>query len=109
MLIGSKNLANGDIRRVIIDYRDWLLEGDWLSVVVASIGSTSVDNKGHFVNVPPASGLYASNVTLDQENKSVYLTVNAGNVNGNFTLQVEVTDTIGQVITDTLAFTVSNP
>jgi hypothetical protein len=94
MQLGSRILSKGDNRRMIIDYRDWLAEGRTLSAAtVTAIGATSTVT----VAVP----------TFDDAQRRLYLHVQAGQISEKFTATVQVTSTDGQIVTDTIAFTVT--
>lgn len=99
MLVGSHTVATGDVRRVEIDYADWLEHGQHITASVATVLTAGVTS---FVSnpVPPENS---------KKTRAIFF-VHAGTVvNESFTVQVQVTDTLGQVVNDTVQFTVLAP
>lgn len=98
MLIGAKQHTAGNVRRFSVNYEDWLEEGRTLN---------------------QSSGFSASNVTatvtdvvvgtVSTTAKKLYFWVSGGSINEVFTVQVQVTDTLGEVVIDTIQFSVVQP
>lgn len=93
MILGTKTLAQKDVRRYTIEYE--LDKGYTLVTATVTVPAGTVSTIGA--------------VTLDPKHQKVYFYVNAGAVNENFTATVQVTDTEGQTVNDTIAFVVTNP
>jgi hypothetical protein len=96
MLIGSKQHSAGDRIRYEVDYIDWLDTGRTIrpnnfSAAVSSGTTTAV--------------IDTVSVTADK----LYFFVNGGANNEAFTVQVSVTDTLGEVVVDTINFTITAP
>jgi len=96
MLLGSRQITSGDVRRYVIDYSEFLQKGTTLTTPSASIsaGATST----------------VESVSLDDTNTKMILYVTGGSVlNETFTVNVVVHDTNNQVVNDTIDFTVVSP
>ena len=91
MTLAQRNFGVGDTRRVAISYKQWLATGAVLASVAVSI----------VVTVPPATST-VQNATLSPDRTGVYFYVTMGVVNEQFTVVVTVTDTNGQVVSDTV-------
>jgi hypothetical protein len=98
MLIGIKQHTAGNKTRYHVNYRDWL-----------DAGRTLNQSTGFSATVlAPAP----ADVTVDQASVTaddLYFWVNGGSLNEAFTVQVQVTDTLGEVVIDTINFTVVPP
>lgn len=95
MLIGRKTFSAGNVTRYGVDYGAWLLEG---CTLVQSGFSASV--------LAPAP----SDITVDQvvvTADHLHFFVSGGSVNETFTVQVQVTDTLGEIVIDTIDFNVT--
>lgn len=99
MLLGQKPHTAGNATRFVIDYSDWLLEGESLAapatVVMDPLTATVNDVTIGAVAITPSNHL-------------VFL-LSGGSVNETFTLDVQVHTSRGEVKNDTLAFTVIKP
>lgn len=96
MLLGSKILAISDIRRYTIDYSEFLFKGITLATVTATVTTPYVKTT-------------VGSATLDDAKRKVYLFLIAGTVVENLTVQLEITDSLGQQINDTINFGVVEP
>lgn len=98
MLVGQSKLAQGDVRRITVDYSDWLqYRGSHIQNVNATVITAGVVST-------------VSSPQTDSKSKSAIFFVHASSVlNEAFTVQVQVTDTLGQVVNDTVTFTVIAP
>ena len=99
MRIGKKFHTAGDTTRYWVDYFNWLEDGRTINPetgfsAVLQAGSTVTDVTINQVTV-----------TADK----LYFFVEGGSVNETFTVQVQVTDTLGEVVIDTINFTVTPP
>ncbi len=102
MLIGNKQHTAGAKKRWRIDYREWLDEGRTLQA--SGFSATLL--------VPPAlNDVTISGVTVTEDDLIFF--VQGGSVNGGvneaFTVAVQVTDTLGEILPDTINFTVVQP
>lgn len=97
MILGTRNYAYGDVRKIPFNYREWLMEGYVLKSVTATIS--------------PATGIQSTvgAVTLDPEEQRAFVQLNCGAVNESFTLNIVASDTFGQVVNDQLAVNVVAP
>lgn len=95
MLLGTRNIAQGDKRKYTIDYRDFLEKGVTLKLPV----------------VTAAGALYATvgAVTLDTSDTRLIFFVQAGTISETFTAAVQVQDTNGEIVNDTIDFRVVAP
>ncbi len=96
MLLGTRNYAQGDVRKLVINYCDWLLQGYVLSAVTATITPTTAKS-----TVAAAS--------FDPTEKVVFIPITCASVNESFTLNVQATDTFGQTIHDQININVVAP
>jgi hypothetical protein len=97
MLLGTRNYAQNDVRKIVINYCDWLLPGYVLSAVTASI--------------TPTTGIVSTVAapTLDPTEKVAFVPLTCGGVNESFTLNIQATDTFGQIINDQININVVAP
>lgn len=95
MQLAARTLRTGDNRRLTIDYRDWLWEGAHLSSAT--------------VSVPGGTHSSVGTQSFDEGRKRLYFYIQAGSISEIFTATVQVTSTDGQIVSDTIAFTVQNP
>lgn len=101
MLLGTRNITSGDIRRYEIDYTDFL---------------TAAGATGHLVSpsvviapsTPPATSTVQSFLMNAQENR-LFFYVKGGIVSEQFTVNVTVQDSQGETVNDTVAFMVVSP
>lgn len=94
MLLGNKNIAAGDVRRIAVDYKLILQEGTHLaSATVSSSSLTSTVNQE----------------SLSVAQTVVFFYVKAGANQETFTVSLVVADNIGQTFNDTLVFNVVGP
>lgn len=98
MLIGSKQHTAGNKTRYEIDYDEWLDDGRTIN---ASSGFSAA------VVTPAPADITISNVSVTAHR--LYFFVAGGSINEAFTVQVQVTDTLGEIVTDTVNFTVVPP
>ncbi len=100
MLIGTKQHTAGNRTRYWVDYIDWLEDGRTLNQVSGS--SVSI--------ITPAPAPADVTVSVAQINQDrFYYWVQGGSVNETFTVQIQVTDTLGEIVIDTVQFTVVQP
>lgn len=97
MLIGTKQHTAGNKTRYEVDYIDWLDDGRTL----ASTGFSAAP----VAPAPADVTLSSVSVTADK----LYFFVVGGSVNEAFTVQIQVTDTLGEIVIDTVLFTVVQP
>lgn len=98
MLIATKQHTAGNKTRYEVLYDEWLDCGRTLNQV----------NGFSATLVAPAP----ADVTVGQASTtshSLYFWVQGGSVNEVFTVQVEVADTLGEIVVDTILFTVVAP
>lgn len=96
MLLDTRNIVQGDTRRFVIDYRDFLTKGYILATATATL-------------TPGATSTVGA-VTLDETFTQVYMYITGGTaLNEIFTASLQVTDTDGQTVNDTINFTVVAP
>ena len=95
MLLGTRNITQGDTRRVVIDYRGWLDKG----VVLRTIT----------VSVPAGTTSTVQGAVLTEDKRSAVFYVTGGNLNESFTVAVQITDSASETVNDTLDFTVVAP
>ncbi len=94
MLLATINLTSGDVRRIPIDYSDFLSQGYTLTSVTATISPTTASSTTTQVQVDPDADL-------------AWIWVTGGTVlNENFTLNIVAKDNFGEVLNDQIAFTV---
>lgn len=98
MLLGTKLHTAGNTRRFQIDYSNWLEEGESLSsgTVVKPPGVALPD-----ITLSPAASVLNSTHLL--------FTMAGGSANEAFTLNVQITNSRGEVKNDTVGFTVVAP
>lgn len=96
MILGQKAHTAGDTIRYIIDYSRWLEDGVSLSIATVAMdpGSSLI----HDITI--------SLVTVLAAHSRVSFLMAGGSVNETFTLDVQVTDSRGEIKNDTLQFTV---
>lgn len=102
MLIASRAHTAGNSIRYEIDYSQWLEEGRTLK----NSGFSAVMIPDTLGNLPPAD------VTINQVSVTsthLYFFVNGGSLNETFTVQVQITDTLNEVLIDTINFNVIAP
>jgi hypothetical protein len=81
----------------MIDYNEFLQFGEKLKTFTLAIAT----------QVPAATSTVNSAISFfDVDDTQLYLFVIAGIVGENFTVNVQVTTTYGEIVNDTLAFTV---
>lgn len=98
MLIGSKQFTAGNNTRYEVDFSQWLDEGRTLNQQSGFLAT--------LVAPVPAD------VTINQVSVTahkLYFFVSGGSVNETFTVQTQVTDTLGEIVIDTINFTVVAP
>lgn len=99
MLLGSQNITHGDTRRFLVSYEDFLIRGAVLTAltVTVNVGATSSIGTG---TIQPK---------LSPTDKSIVFLVLAGVLNEVFTVSIQITDNLGNIVNDTLKFTVVAP
>lgn len=103
MKIARKAFSIGSTTRYFVNYEYWLQEGRTLSQVALACNATLIadpDVPGSFV--PTDVVVNQIQVTADK----LYFFVSGGAVNETFTVEVQATDTLGEVIVDTIEFVV---
>ena len=95
MLLGTRNITQGDTRRVVLDYSGWLTLGVVLKTATVS------------VNTGATSTVQGAALTEDKRHVIFYVT--AGNLNEGFTVSVQITDSASETVNDTIAFAVVAP
>lgn len=97
MLLGQRTLTSGDVRRITIDYSEFLPKGVVLATATVTLSPIGITSS---VGAP----------TLTDAKNGIYFNITGGTaLNEAFTATVQVTDTYGEVINDTLNFTVVSP
>ncbi len=102
MLLSSKNVGAGDTRRVTISYDDFLAKGETISTIAVTAA----------VTIPPAissigSGGLAPSRFLDE--RAIVFYVLAASINEKFTVDIQITTSLSQIVNDTITFTVVAP
>lgn len=93
MLLGTRSLAAGDIRKYEIDYRPYLCYGNKLSTVSVTVSADALST--------------VDTVTIYSAETIVSFMVNAAAVNETFTASIEATMDDGEVLNDTADFIVT--
>lgn len=101
MLLGTRNITSGDIRRCEIDYTDFL---------------TAAGATGHLVSpsvviapsTPSATSTIQSFLMNAQENR-LFFYVKGGIVGESFMVNVQIMDSQGETVNDTVQFLVVSP
>lgn len=94
MLMRSIAHAAGNHIRYEIDYSDWLREGDTLTTVTVVMDPTT-----------PTADVVISGILVAQGHKAFFMLA-GGSVNETFTLDVQATDSRGEITNDTIKFTI---
>lgn len=102
MLLGTRNITFGDIRRYEIDYTDFL---------------TAAGATGHLVSpsvviapsTPPATSTVQSFLMNAQENRLFFYVKGGTVISEIFTVNVTIQDSQGETINDTIGFQVVSP
>jgi hypothetical protein len=92
MLLGSKTHTVGDTRRWTVQYGDWLANTATIDTIVATSSSTTCT-----VQTPTILGT------------DVVFFLIGGTLNEQLTVTLVMTDDLGNIKTDTIAFTVIAP
>jgi hypothetical protein len=103
MKIARKAFSVGAALRYVVDYGYWLQEGRTLSPTTGACTAVLIadpDIPGS--SVPTDVTVNQIQVTADK----LYFFVTGGSVNETFTVQVQATDTLGEIIIDTVEFVV---
>lgn len=98
MLLATKQHTAGNKTRYGVDYCEWLEVGRTLD---QSAGFTAT------VNAPAPADITLSGVSVTATR--LYFFVAGGSLNEAFTVETKVTDTLGEVVVDTIQFTVVQP
>jgi hypothetical protein len=97
LLLSTINLTTGDVRRLAIDYSDFLPQGYQLTGVTPSI-------------TPATASSTVTQTQIDPDSDLAWIWVKGGTVlNEQFTLLVVATDNFGEVLNDQINFTVVAP
>jgi hypothetical protein len=96
MLIGSRKHTAGNRTRYWVNYCLWLPEGRSLNAAGCTVAL-----------VAPLADVTVDTVSVTADR--VYFFVNGGSVNEIFTVQVQATDSLSEVVIDTIQFTVVAP
>jgi hypothetical protein len=99
MLLGSQNITTGDTRRFMVSYEDFLIKGAVLTTVTVAVNAGVTSSIG-------TAGLAPKLFPTD---KSIVFWVIAGVLNEVFTVSVQVVDNLGNIVNDTIKFTVVAP
>lgn len=100
MRIAQRFHGAGNKTRYYVDYSNWLDDGRTLS-----------SSNGAF-SAALATDSTVTDVTIDQVSVTpdrLYFWVSGGSINEAFTVQTQVTDTLGEIVNDTVDFTVVAP
>ena len=101
MLLGTRRIAVGDNRRITVDYSGFLPQGVTLNGKTVALVLTTPNGSS------PTSTVGA--VSYDPTQSQIYFNVTAGVLNELFTANVQVTDTNGEIVNDTINFIVAAP
>ena len=99
MLIGTKQHTAGNKTRYEVDYDQWLDDGRTLNP--SSGFSAALQTPGTPADVTVG--------TVSVTASKLYFFVSGGSINEAFTAQLQVTDTLGEIVNDTVNFTVVPP
>lgn len=100
MLLGSRTLAVGDIRRYPVSYRNYLLPG-------IKVESVTVTPLALPTGLTPTSTV--TQAYVEEDGNGIVFYVKAGVLNEAFTAQVVITDTVGETVNDTADFLIVAP
>lgn len=92
MLLGQRNLVSGDTRRVTVDYSGVLTQGVKLDVATLTLTGAATSSAQLPVVLPA--------------NTAVYFMVTGGDVGEQFSVNLQVVDTDGEVFNDVVEYTV---
>jgi hypothetical protein len=97
--LGSRNISQGDVRRLVFDYTDFMGQGfDITSVTAAIVPATSTSTVG------------PQNPQIWPTEKGFWVWITGGSqLNEQFTLNLVVKDNFAEVLNDTVNFTVTAP
>jgi len=95
MLLGTRNITQGDTRRVVLDYSGWLTTGVVLETIT--------------VSVPTGTTSTVQGAVLTEDYRHAIFYVTGGILNENFTVAIQITDSAGETVNDTIVFTVVAP
>lgn len=96
MLLGTRNLTSGDVRRYQVSYRGFLAPGEKIKLPTVTIPAGLTSSIGA--------------VSMDVDDDLVFFFVTGGsNLNEAFTATVQVQTTYLQTINDTIAFQIVSP
>lgn len=98
MLLGRKPHTAGNHKIFEVDYDQWLADGDSLTAATVVLSSAFT-----------ATVTDVSIATITVKPRHFYFTLIGGAVNETFTLDVQATDSRGEIKKDTLGFTVVAP
>ena len=99
MLLGSQNITQGDTRRYLVSYEEFLIKGAILTAVTVAVSAGATSAVG--------TGPTAAKLTVDEKGIIFWLT--GGNLNEKFTLNIQVMDNLSETVNDTVDFTVIAP
>lgn len=97
MQLGSLRYATNDVRIFAIYYGEWLAQGYVLSTVTVTIPTANIVST---VDSPAVQS---------PDSLTAYIKITCGDVKESFTLDVVATDTLGQIVHDTVDVTVVDP
>lgn len=101
MLLGTRNITANDLRRYEVNYSDFL-RGAGAKGVLKSPSVTIQNPQGILSTV--------TSYSVSTDGLRLYFYVQAGpNVNEVFVVAVQVQDTQGELVNDTVGFTVISP
>lgn len=98
MLLGTRIIAQNDLRQFRVNYREFLAKGAFISTVVVTLPAGVASS----IPVSPAQA-------LSPDKEEVWFYLQAGAVNETFTATVVMTDSTGQIVHDTLSVSVVAP
>jgi len=98
MLLGSKTLGAGNKTRCVVDYSNWLDDGDVLTAQSVTLAPQT----------PPITDIVISGVGLTASKHLVFF-ISGGSANEVFTLNIQITTNRTEIKNDTAQFTVVAP
>ena len=96
MILAKRAITQGDTRRYVIDYKDFLLKGIVLTAAVIT-------------NTTPNTTSTIGSVSLNETNTQVIFFVTSGALNEVFTANIQVIDSNNETVNDIVVFTVVAP
>lgn len=101
-LLGTRNITSGDTRRYEVDYREFLTGA-------GATGKLKNPSVTIATSIPPATSSVVS-FSLSVDDTRLFFYIHGGiTVNETFTVNVQVQDTQGETVNDTIGYTVVAP